>query len=37
MHAKFGIGFLQMEITMAELGDRGRYPRQIHIHFVLSA
>ena len=26
MHAKYGIVFLQMEITMAVLGDLGRYP-----------
>ena len=26
MHAKYGIGLLQMEITMAVLGDLGRYP-----------
>ena len=25
MHAKYGIGFLQMEIKMAVLGDLGRY------------
>ena len=28
MHAKYGIALLQMEITMAVLGDLGRYVPQ---------
>ena len=29
MHAKYGIALLQMEITMAVLGDLGRYVIEI--------
>ena len=36
MHAKYGIGFLQTEITLAVLGDLGRYwaslPNDVTVH-----
>ena len=32
MHAKDGVGFLQMENQTAVLGDGGRYPIKCHHH-----
>ena len=37
MHAKYGIAFLQMEITMAVLGDLGRYRTKFGTRIVLDA